>query len=120
MKKSDELSRNDFEKLKSLPFFKGKVITGSMHPVIKIGDGITVEVGNLEIKRYDIIVIYAHGKLICHYLWAYNRIFKPVLFQTRSLVGGKDFPVDSSDYLGKVVSHRLSWWRRVRLLLKGF
>jgi signal peptidase I len=118
MKELDELSKDDFEKLQKLPFFKGRIVSGSMDPVIKVGDQIVVEVGHPDLKRFDIIVFHAHGKLICHYIWAYNRIFTPVLFQTRSLFGNKDHPIDHSSYLGKVVSHKLSWWRKCILLLK--
>ena len=120
MKESEELSKDDFEKLKRLPFFKGKIVSGSMHPVIKIGDGIVVEIGNLNIKRFDIIVFYSHGILICHYLWAYNKVFTPILFQTRSLFGKKDHPIDASSYLGKVISHKLSWWRKFLILTRGY
>ena len=119
MKESEELSKADFDKLKRLPFFKGKIVSGSMHPVIKIGDGIVVEIGNFDIKRFDIIVFYSHGKLICHYLWTYNRVFTPVLFQTRSLFGNKDYPIDHDAYLGKVVSHKLSWLRKTLILIRG-
>jgi len=118
MKESEELSKSDFDRLKHLPLFKGRVITGSMHPVIKVGEFIVVEVGNLNIKRFDIIVFYSEGKIICHYLWAMNKVFKPVLYQARSLFGNKDHPIDESAYLGKVISHHLSWWRKTRILLK--
>lgn len=120
MKESEELSKDCFERLKLIPIFKGKVITGSMHPVIKVGEPIVVDVGNLDIKRFDIVVFFFQGKLVCHYLWTMNKVFTPVLYQTRNLFGNKDFPIDESAYLGKVISHRLNWWRKVRILMKSF
>lgn len=111
-----EIGRDKFERLKELPFFKGTVITGSMVPVIKIGESITVEVGQKDLKRFDIIVFYHDGKLICHYLWNLNQIVMPMLMQTRSLNGRKDYPIKPQDYLGKVVSHKINWWRKIRIL----
>lgn len=104
-----EINREQFEALKSSPFFKGVIVSDSMEPLIKTGDKIVVGIGDRDLKRFDVIVFYNQGKLICHYLWAVNKIIEPILFQTRSLkYGGKDMPVSFDDYLGKVVSHRLS------------
>jgi hypothetical protein len=89
-----------------------------MEPLIRIGDRIIVDVGNRNLKRFDIVVVYFDGKLVCHYLWAMNQIVKPILFQTRSLkYGEKDFPVSFDDYLGRVVSHNLSWMDKCRIVL---
>lgn len=110
-------SREDFKKLKMNPFFKGIVVTDSMEPLIMVGDKIIVEVGNQELKRFDIVVFFQNGKLICHYLWAKNVIIQPILFQTRSLkYVKKDFPVAMEDYLGKVVSHRLPKLEKLKII----
>ncbi len=106
----------EFEILKQGPYFKGKVITGSMIPVINIGEEIVVDVGNTEIKRFDIIVIWHNEKLVCHYLWNFNRIVEPILLQTRSMQGSKDVPVKLSHYFGKVISHKISAWQKFRIL----
>jgi signal peptidase I len=110
------LSREKFEELKKLPFFKGKVVTGSMVPVIQVGEGIVVEVGQKNLKRFDIIVIFVDGKLICHYLWQMNKLVQPILLQTRNMAGGLDFPVGLEDYFGKVVSHRISLWQKLKII----
>lgn len=109
------LTRGQFEEIKSLPLFKGKVITDSMVPVIQVGEDIIVDVGEKSLKRFDIVVIYADGKLICHYLWNINSIISPFVIQTRNMKGGYDFPVKEEDYLGKVVSHRIPFWRKVKI-----
>ncbi len=106
------------EQLLSQPFFKGKIMTGSMIPVININDEILVEVKANNLKRFDIIVFYQNGRLICHYLWSMNKFVQPLLMQTRSLDGAKDFPIPEEDYIGKVLSHRLSFWRRLKILFK--
>jgi signal peptidase I len=113
------LSREEFENLKELPFFRGKIISDSMEPVLNIGDKITVEVGRKELERFDLIVFYSQDKLICHYLWAMNRLVEPILLQTRSTKYGlRDYPIGLEDYLGKVVSHRLNAWEKMKIFLR--
>lgn len=113
-----EISREVFEKLKQQPFFKGVVVTDSMTPVVKVGDKIVVEINARELNRFDIIVFWKDGILVCHYLWAMNRVVKPILLQTRSLPGGKDVPITFDDYLGKVVSHRLTTWDKLKIFYR--
>jgi signal peptidase I len=113
-------SRETFERLKSLPIFKGVVVTNSMEPLIMVGDKILVEVGATDIKRFDIVIVLLNGVLTCHYLWIKNRHITPILLQTRSLrYYGADFPVELSDYLGKVISHRLKWHQKFRIILRS-
>lgn len=116
-------SKEDFDRLKVLPFFKGVIVSDSMSPLIKTGDSIVVEVGTEDIRRFDIIVFWneSEKKLTCHYLWAINRFFTPVLYQTRSIrYGFRDHPISRAEYLGKVVSHRLSQWQKLRILFAYF
>lgn len=113
------LNREQFNTLKNLPFFKGKVVTGSMIPIIEIGQEIVVNVGDRKIKRFDIIVFYDQEKLICHFLWNLNRRVEPLLLQTRNMAGVLDHPVSMDDYLGKVVSHRLNLWHKLKILYKS-
>lgn len=107
------------EEIISRPFFKGRIVTASMVPVIKVGEEILVEVKAEELKRFDIIVFLQDKKLICHYLWNINRFVEPKLMQTRNISGGLDFPIAESDYIGKVVSHRMPWWRILKITLFG-
>lgn len=110
------LSKENFDKLKAFPVFRGKVVTGSMIPVINIGEEIVVKIGEQNLKRFDIIVIYMNERLVCHFLWQKNTLVKPLLYQTRNMSGGKDYPVTEDEYLGKVISHRLSWWQKAKFL----
>lgn len=88
-----------------------------MEPLIKIGEEVIVDVGASDLKRFDIVVIFLDGKLVCHFIWNINRIVKPILLQTRNMHGQLDFPVAEEDYLGKVLSHKIGFWRRLRILL---
>jgi len=110
------LSKEKFEELKKLPFFKSKVISDSMVPVIGIGDEVVIDVGQENIKRFDIVVIYHDEKLICHYLWRKNKLVKPILLQTRNMSGKLDYPVEMKDYLGKVLNFRLSLWQKLKII----
>lgn len=107
-----------FDLLKEKSQFRGKIITDSMSPVIKVGEEIVVEVLSGDLRRFDIIVFKQDDKLICHYLWGLNQEVEPRLMQTKSLKGDKDLPIKPEDYLGKVVSHKLSLWRKLRILFK--
>ncbi len=112
------LKREEFEKLKKMEIFRGNIVSDSMVPKINIGDKIVVDVGNLNLQRFDIIVFYGQDKLMCHYLWSMNRKVEPILFQARSLkYGDKDLPIGFDDYLGKVISHKLSTWDKIRIFL---
>lgn len=112
------ITRERFNEIKKMSLFKSKVVTGSMVPVIQIGEEIVVEVGNFDIKRFDIVVIFSQDKLVCHYLWSMNERVLPKLLQTRNMSGMKDYPVREEDYLGKVISHRLSLWQKIKFLFK--
>ncbi len=112
----NELSRGAFEKLKAMPFMKSQIVSDSMTPILNMGDKILIEVGNLKLNRFDIIVIYVDGKLVCHYLWKMNSFVRPILMQTRNMRKQLDFPITIEDYLGRVVSHKLTFWQKVKLM----
>ena len=113
-----ETTREDFEWLKKQPFHKLKVITNSMEPVIMVGESIVIVVGTQDIKRFDIVVFFKNGKLICHYLWSVNKKCIPVQLQTRNIPGHLDSPFSDEDCLGKVISHKLSFWQKLRSLFQ--
>ena len=98
------------------PLFKGTVVTGSMIPVIKVGEAIKVEVKAKNLKRFDIIVFVQDQKLICHFLWQMNSKVLPRLYQTRNMFGGRDFPISEEDYIGKVISHKMKWYHIIKVL----
>lgn len=112
-----EIDENLKKEILSQPFFRGKVVTGSMLPVIQIGDSIVVEVKATKLRRFDILVFVQDNVLICHYLWTKNKVVQPVLYQTRNMGGGKDFPFKEEDYIGRVISHRLNFWQKLNILL---
>ena len=54
--------------------------------------------------------------LVCHYLWNINRFIEPLLLQTRNISGGRDYPIKEEDYIGKVLSHRMGFLRKLRII----
>jgi signal peptidase I len=112
-----EITEEIKQKILAEPFFKGRIVSGSMIPVINIGEEILIEVKAQNLKRFDIVVFLRDGKLVCHYLWNINRIIKPLLLQTRNIKGSKDYPIKEEDYIGKVLSHKLSFLRKLRIVL---
>ena len=98
--------------------YKFNVVTGSMAPLIAVGDIVIVEITE-KVELHDIVVFWQEGQLICHALWHRNQIIhdrgNPV-WVTRALVGELwDLSIHPNQVLGKVVNHRLSWWWVLRL-----
>ena len=111
------MKREEFEELRKEKFIKSTVVSDSRAPLIKEAEKITIQTEHGDIKKFDIIVIYLNGKLVCHYLWRLNKFVEPIILQTRNMRGQVDIPVPLTDCLGKVVSHRISFWTRLRLLI---
>lgn len=97
-----------------------KIISGSMEPVIRVNDQVTVKSINEPLKPFDIIVYKNDRELICHYVKHINRHITQGdnnLVQTRGLNAfADDVPVHFDDILGVVVSHKISAWRKLLLI----
>lgn len=77
-----------------------RVASDSMMPLLQIGQFIEVqkiEIGHLE--KFDIIIFFQDGRLICHFLWA----IQDQLLITKSLKNPQavDWPVKPELLLGK-------------------
>jgi hypothetical protein len=119
-----EIDAIEFEKLKSLLALKGelklRVASDSMHPVLRISQIITVRPCHSDsLKRFDIIVFWEQGKMICHFLWAkqHNKMNKESLYITKSLKSplDHDIPIIDKMILGKVAIE-LPFLRKIFLL----
>jgi signal peptidase I len=120
----DGLTREEFNKLKASgsPFYKFRVVTGSMAPLIPVGSLIVVD-QTADIRLNDIIVFFQDNKLVCHIFWHQNRRAtkggKEVLV-TRPLHGeATDLAIYREDILGKVQNFKLSFWTILRLRLRS-
>lgn len=100
-----------------------RIVSDSMSPFIKVGDEIkisTPESLNRPLSRFDLIVFTQSNKLMCHYVWRKNKHFnKGKVLATRSLKNPRedDYPVSQEHILGVVVGKKLSWWRRLKILI---
>ncbi len=116
-----------FQKLKHELNEKGhlqaKVVSGSMRPLIQIGDTIEFEPVEVEdLKMLDIIVYWNGEILICHYIWKidgarFNEIGKRII--TRPLVAAHDdFPFSPDRLVGRVTNFRLSFFHKIIIFLQ--
>ncbi|MBY0517938.1 MAG: S24/S26 family peptidase [Bacteriovoracaceae bacterium] len=103
---------------KSQPLFKFSVITGSMVPVLQVGETVVVDVDS-TIDIHDIIVFWQDGKLVCHTVWRKNRIIRDEgeeVWVTRGIASNMmDLSIKKSEILGKVISHKLPLWWKLKL-----
>jgi hypothetical protein len=99
------------------------VVSGSMEPLIMTGSQIDVApvVALDELRVFDILLFWNGRLLICHYLWHINAI--PNADGSRTVVtrplafNGEDLPVPEDHILGKIVSHKISFWRKLKIIL---
>lgn len=100
-----------------------RIASDSMSPVLNVGDEIFWDkVDNVahDLKRFDLIVFRQGTDLFCHYLWQKNP--KRDLYITKPLknMAREDLPLNSSAILGRVTSHRLNFFWRLKILLSYF
>lgn len=104
------------------------VKTGSMAPVIFPESKIQIApIINFdeELERFDIIVYFEGDSMTCHFIWNKKNLNisgKRDTAVTRSLIErfSNDVPVSHSHILGKVTSHRISFYRRFMILFLNF
>lgn len=116
---SDEVkySSEDFERLKSVLQLKGgveiRIVSESMVPLLPVGAiAELVPCGYDDLRRYDLVVFWYQGRLVCHCVWDHGH-FKSANGErtliTRGLANaGSDDPVHESWILGRVVSHAVT------------
>ncbi|MFL5814735.1 MAG: S26 family signal peptidase [Bdellovibrionia bacterium] len=100
-----------------------RVVTGSMEPVIQIGDELLVEDIQEPLKLFDIIVYWNGSVYICHFVWSLNRHTHNAgerWVVTRSLASSReDFPVLESGILGRVVDREIPFSKKLWIVLKA-
>jgi signal peptidase I len=105
--------------LKATGEYQGRIATGSMEPLIIVGDIIKVEAVKLEqLQKFDIIVFYQHEKLICHFVWHKSRFGNQDEVITKSLIGGEDLPIKKEFILGRVTNFQLSFFDKIKMSWK--
>lgn len=117
-----EVTRELFEQMRDtaeMPLRKFVVVSGSMEPLIPIGQEVIVSV-KARPKRFDVIAFWGRDRLICHVLWHVNRRISSAgeqLYQSVTLNGVSiDRAIPESDYLGVIVNYRLSVWNKLKLV----
>jgi signal peptidase I len=104
-----------------------RVVTGSMEPVIQVGDELVIEEIHEPLELFDIIVYWNGSVYLCHFVWSLNRHTNSHTNSkgehwvvTRSLASSReDFPVLESDILGRVVDREIPFLRKLWIVLKA-
>ncbi|MFP5490936.1 MAG: hypothetical protein ACLGG0_05510 [Bacteriovoracia bacterium] len=117
----------DFSKLKSRLDHQGEiqlnVASDSMHPVLKVGQLITVKPSpSSSLCKFDIIVFWGQGKLMSHFLWAkqWDERDKNFVFITKSLKEptSHDLPIKENLILG-IVDSKISTFSKICIWLRN-
>lgn len=122
--------KSSFEQLKNQiknsGFLGIRIISDSMHPVIEVGEEVTVSdfINEKQLSRFTPILYWDGSKLICHYFWNRGRIQNAdgkETIVTRSLKETKsnDIPVPIENILGVVVGKKVPFMRRLSILLSN-
>jgi signal peptidase I len=122
----DSKSKVDLAELKrrlnEQGFLPIRIMSGSMEPVIKTGEKLTVAEIAEPLRIFDIIVFWDGSVMVCHFVWRINRAIKSKgehWIVTRSLVSSReDFPILESHILGRVTDRKLPFLRKLRILLE--
>lgn len=107
------------QKLSQLDF---NICSGSMAPLIMVGDQISVKPIEQDLSPFDIIVFWNGEQLIAHFVWHKNRIkvFKKESVITRSLQNPyeNDLPINEENILGYVTNFEISTFTKISIFLK--
>ena len=105
--------RNDLNSIGGL-----KLILGgqSMAPAIKDRETVSfVPVDARRLRKFDIVAFYDRHSLVCHYVSEITN--EHCVCKSLQFPGEDCVPFES--LLGRVSSHRLTWWRKLFLALFG-
>lgn len=97
------------------------VQSNSMAPVFWAGHTITVKKLPPILKKYDIVVFWTGEVLISHYFKHQNFLIPKNgerTIVTSGLNTHEDLPLPYSKLVGIVVSHKLSFWRKLLLEIR--
>lgn len=122
------LSREEFQRMQLELNSRGNLslytFSDSMSPVVKQGQVLEIESikDPKSFRKFDPIIFWHDGSLLCQYLWGINKAFmqeENLLLLTRPFhpLNGPDTPVPLSYVLGKPKKLRLSLWRKFLILL---
>lgn len=97
------------------------VVSDSMHPIIRVGDQLSIEGSPENFNMFDIVLFKRHNKLVVHYVWRDQKDFNNTV-ATRSIknIFLDEEPVKYSDIVGKVSNYKLSLGKKIKILLFCF
>lgn len=95
-----------------------KVVTGSMHPLIKIGDMLKVDGQQSTFTAFDIVLFKRSTKLVVHYVWR-NQLEVNNTLITRSLedIYSDEEPVAKEEVVGKVTNFSFGLALKLKIIV---
>jgi hypothetical protein len=101
------------EVLASEGHLKIKLYGMSMHPIIAPGEEIRIEPIDIKkINKFDLVAFFMNSFLACHYVWQ----ARPEEWVCRSYKYSRVDRVETSNILGRVTSHRITWLQQMRCM----
>lgn len=97
---------------------KFKVISDSMHPLIKIDDELQLVPDLNGLKVLDIVLFKREKNLVVHFVWRNQLNFNSTVI-TRCLKNPyvDETPVDKSLILGRVSNFRIGFYLKLKLVI---
>ena len=94
-----------------------KVISGSMSPLIKIGDMLIVSAQQETYETFDVVLFKRSSKLVVHYIWR-NQLERNNTFITRSFenIYSDEEPVAKDEIVGKVTNFKIGLLVKLKIL----
>jgi hypothetical protein len=90
-----------------------------MAPLLPVGCSIEVAPMNRAPKPFDLLVFYDQKlqALVCHYVKWVNESFGKQITTASLKTGLEDLPFSTDDVLGIVTNYKISFFRKLKLLL---
>lgn len=99
---------------------KYKVVSDSMHPLIKINDELQVTSNKGDLRPFDIILFKRENRLIVHFIWR-NQIKYNQTVITRSLKAeyNDEAPVHLSEIIGRIENYKFSFFQKIKFISRN-
>ncbi len=98
-----------------------RIVSDSMHPLIRSGEILSISPLYKELSRFDLIIFDYYGNPFCHFFWSkiFNGTENDERIFTRSLKNPSqtDIPILPKDILGLVTNKKINWYLKIKVYL---
>ena len=98
-----------------------RIVSGSMKPLIEVGETLEMQPHENEFHTFDLIVFQQFDRLVCHYVWRNQVDFNNTLV-TRSLqdIFTDEVPIPLNQVLGIVKAKKISLLTKLKILFQNW